>query len=231
MMISHHTPRLLFVAVLALALGACGGPPSDLVASEALSRSASDRRAPAPPSEATSTAGRDDSTRQASTQTDPPAQNETTSDPGEGLAVRVYDVEARPFDEAVQITGELRANEEVELRAEEDGRVVGLYFDEGERVAAGELLVKINDADLQAERRRVEVQRQLAAQREERTRKLLAEKTISQELYDEANGRLQVLDAELELIAARIDRTEIHAPFAGVVGLRQVSEGSYLTSS
>ncbi|MEO1083969.1 MAG: efflux RND transporter periplasmic adaptor subunit, partial [Acidobacteriota bacterium] len=226
MMILHHAPRLFLVAGLALALGACGGTPSDLVASETLSRSATDRRASTPPSDASSTTAPKDAA-----QTDPPAQNETSPDAGEGLTVRVYDVKARSFDEAVQITGELRANEEVELRAEEDGRVVGLYFDEGERVRAGELLVKINDADLQAERRRIEVQRQLAAQREERTRTLLAEKTISQELYDEANGRLQVLDAELELIAARIDRTEIHAPFAGVVGLRQVSEGSYLTSS
>ncbi|MEO1365667.1 MAG: efflux RND transporter periplasmic adaptor subunit [Acidobacteriota bacterium] len=224
----HHTPRplpALFAAALALVLGACSGPPADVVASETLSRSASDRRAPEPSGEPTSDAERGGATR-----VDPPAQNET-SGAGDGLVVRVYEVEARTFDEAVQITGELRANEEVELRAEEDGRVVGLFFDEGERVSAGELLVKINDADLQAERRRVEVQRQLAAQREERTRKLLAERTISQELYDEANGRLQVLDAELELIAARIDRTEIHAPFAGVVGLRQVSEGSYLTSS
>lgn len=223
-MLHDMSSRLFLIASLTLTLAACGGPAADLVGADALTRSASDLRAPT-----SETSGEADAADRRAAERDEPAQNETSE--AEGLAVKTYQVEPRSFDEAVQVTGELRANEEVELRAEEDGRVIGLHFDEGQRVAVGELLVKINDADLQAQRRRAEVERELAAQREARTRTLLAEKTISQEVYDEARGRLQVLDAELELIAARIARTEIHAPFAGVLGLRQVSEGSYLTSS
>ena len=145
--------------------------------------------------------------------------------------MRTVKLEPQRLDDIVRVTGELRANEEVELRAEEDGRVVALHFDEGQRVAAGELLVKINDADLQAELRRAQVQRAMAERREQRMEKLLAEQTVSQEVYDEARGRLSVLEAEIELIEARIAKTEVHAPFAGVLGLRTVSQGSYLTSA
>lgn len=147
------------------------------------------------------------------------------------LAVTTYVVAPSRLTERVQATGELKANEEVELRSEAAGRLVALHFREGEEVAAGTLLVKINDADLQAERRRTEVRRALAGQREERVRALLAESTVSQQIYDEAAGELKTLDAELDLLAARIAKTEIRAPFAGRIGLRAMSEGGYVTSA
>ena len=147
------------------------------------------------------------------------------------LPVRVYRVSGRVVDDAISTTGELRANEEVDLRAEDEGRIVDLRFEEGQAVRKDELLVKINDADLVAEQRRLEVQRDLALRREQRSRALLEEQTLSQDVYEEAKGRLQVLEAELEQVAAKIEKTEIRAPFAGVVGLRQVSEGSLINSS
>ncbi len=147
------------------------------------------------------------------------------------LSVSTYLVVPSRVTDQVSTTGELKANEEVELRSEAAGRLVALHFREGEEVAAGTLLVKINDADLQAEKRRTMVQRGLAAQREERVRSLLAESTISQQVYDEAAGALKSLDAELELLDARIAKTEIRAPFAGRIGLRSMSEGGYVTPS
>lgn len=144
------------------------------------------------------------------------------------LAVDLYRVEPRPLEEEVWTTGELRADERVELAAEVAGRVAKIYFDEGARVRAGDLLVKIDDAELRAQLRRTEVELELARTRERRARTLLDEETISQELYDEASSGLGVLDADIELTRARIDRTEIRAPFGGVVGLRRISEGAYV---
>lgn len=138
-------------------------------------------------------------------------------------------MEGKTVEDAIFGTGELRADEAVDLRSEEGGRIVSLGFREGKRVDAGDLLVKINDADLVAERRRLEVQHRLAARQEQRSKALLDEQTLSQEVYEEAKGRLQILEAQLEQNQADIARTEIRAPFAGVVGLRQVSEGSYIT--
>ena len=147
------------------------------------------------------------------------------------LVVSTYLVTPSKLAERVSTTGELKANEEVELRSEAAGRLVALHFQEGEEVAAGSLLVKINDADLKAERQRTQVQRALAAQRAERVKALLDENTVSQQLYDEAAGAVKTLDAELELLEARIAKTEIRAPFAGRIGLRSMSEGGYVTSA
>jgi membrane fusion protein (multidrug efflux system) len=161
----------------------------------------------------------------------PAAAPASAPPPAAPMNVNTVVIAPTSLAETVSTTGELKANEEVELRSEAPGRIVGLYFQEGKEVAAGTLLVKINDADLQAEKKRAEVQRQLSAQREQRTRALLDEKTISQQVYDEAAGDLKTIDAELDLLDARIAKTAIHAPFAGRIGLRTVSEGSYVTSS
>ncbi|RMH19299.1 MAG: efflux RND transporter periplasmic adaptor subunit [Acidobacteria bacterium] len=147
----------------------------------------------------------------------------------ETVRVETYTVVPRPLAEEITLTGELRANEAVALKSEAAGRIVRLLFDEGQAVGAGQLLVKINDAELQAERKRTELRRRQAARREQRARALRAEETISQEVYEEALSELQVLEAELELLDARIAQTEVRSPFAGIVGLRAVSEGSYVT--
>lgn len=180
----------------------------------------------------------DDKTEPSATLATPPAPPAAPAaapagagSPGAPLAVSTYVVTPSRLAERVSTTGELKANEEVELRAEASGRLVNMYFREGEEVRAGALLVKINDSDLQAERKRAEVQRGLAAQRETRVRRLLDEKTVSQEVYDEAAGELETIDAELELITARIQKTEIRAPFSGRIGLRSMSEGGYVTST
>ena len=212
--ISRFPVAALPLLLVSFSLVACSGPAADLVASDALTRSSSDRRADSSAS---------------SEPVEPSSASESVAK--DAVLVRTVKLEPQRLDDIVRVTGELRANEEVELRAEEDGRVVALHFDEGQRVAAGELLVKINDADLQAELRRAQVQRAMAERREQRMEKLLAEQTVSQEVYDEARGRLSVLEAEIELIEARIAKTEVHAPFAGVLGLRTVSQGSHLTSA
>ncbi|MCG8458246.1 MAG: efflux RND transporter periplasmic adaptor subunit, partial [Holophagales bacterium] len=150
---------------------------------------------------------------------------------GDAIPVEVVRLESEELEEELFTTGELRANEQMEMRSEEDGRIVGLYFEEGKRVQEGNLLVKINDADLRAARERVRVQKRLAEQREQRSAALLAENTISQQIYDEALGELEVLAAQEAELEARIEKTEIRAPFSGVVGLREVSQGAYITSS
>jgi len=131
--------------------------------------------------------------------------------------------------EQIRTTGTLRADESVELTAEASGKITAIQFEEGERVQAGDLLVQINDAELQAERKRLEHQLQLASDRAERQKRLLAEGGVSQEEYDTTVNEVEVLRAELEGVEAQIAKTEVRAPFSGVVGLRSVSEGAYVT--
>lgn len=147
------------------------------------------------------------------------------------LSVRAFIVKPTRFQDKIMTTGTVLANEEVELRSEIAGKIVGIYFREGSRVRKGQLLVKINDAELRAQLVKAEYQISLAEQREFRQRSLLQTEGISQQEYDIALNELNTRKAEVELIKAQIAKTEIHAPFDGVIGLRYVSEGSFVSTS
>jgi len=131
--------------------------------------------------------------------------------------------------ETVRATGSLQANEEVQLVAEASGRVVSVLFSEGSRVRRGELLVKINDAELQARRQGIAARLRLAEAGEGRRQQLLMVGGVSQEEYDQITNEVNVLRAELELVDALILQTEIRAPFLGAIGLRRVSPGGYVS--
>jgi len=128
-------------------------------------------------------------------------------------------------------TGTVLANEEVELRSEISGKIVQILFTEGRYVSKGDLLVKINDSDLQAELRKAESKVKLMEDRESRQKQLAQNQMISKEEYESTLNELQASKAEFDLIKAQIDKTEIRAPFNGVVGLREVSEGSFVTTT
>lgn len=135
----------------------------------------------------------------------------------------------QPLVNRINATGTLLANEEVALRPEISGRVVAISFSEGSRVRKGQLLVKINDADLQAELKGKRLEEKLAADEERRKKGLLDIAGISQEEYDKSANTFKMIQAEREVIESQIAKTEIVAPFNGVVGLRDVSQGSYVT--
>jgi membrane fusion protein (multidrug efflux system) len=146
------------------------------------------------------------------------------------LRVRAHRVVPTQLTERLTTTGTVRANEEVEIVSEISGKISEIYFEEGSRVAAGQLLLKIDDSELVAEQQRALYRVQLAERAEIRQKQLLDDGVISSETYDVALGELNVLRAELQLIEAQLLKTEIRAPFGGVIGLRWVSPGSYLSS-
>lgn len=147
------------------------------------------------------------------------------------LRVTAMTVTAVPFAETIAATGTLRAEESVELQAEVSGKIVGINFREGTRVRKGDLLVKINDADLRANLARATYRKQLAELKEGRLAALLRDGGAKQEDYDTAVNEVNVQKSEIELTLAQIAKTEIRAPFDGVIGLRFVSEGSFITAT
>lgn len=149
----------------------------------------------------------------------------------EPLRVSAIVVTPTPFAETLTSTGTLLAEESVELQAETSGKIVEIRFVEGAHVRKGELLVKLNDADLSATRERAVYRKQLATLRERRIAQLLKQGVARQEEYDTALNELNVQQAEIELTEAQIAKTEIRAPFDGVVGLRYVSEGSFVNAA
>lgn len=144
------------------------------------------------------------------------------------LQVEAVQLDYETVQDRIFSSGTIQADEVVELSSEASGIITDISFREGSEVEEGELLVKINDSELQAQRQRASFRLSLAEQREERQRRLLERGGISQDDYDATLNEVNVLRSELNLIDAQIDRTEVRAPFSGVIGLRYVSVGSYI---
>ncbi|HEV7348745.1 efflux RND transporter periplasmic adaptor subunit [Telluribacter sp.] len=148
--------------------------------------------------------------------------------PGKAI-VSVMVVEPANLDEVVKTTGTVLANEEVEIRSEVSGKIINLYFREGQYAQKGALLLRINDDDLQAQLKKFEYNKKLAEDNEGRQRRLLEIEAISQREYDISLTSVKTIEADIENIKAQIAKTSVRAPFSGKLGLRYVSEGSYIT--
>lgn len=159
---------------------------------------------------------------------------EVTGGPGRGgaggrtLKVNVIVVQPTEMTGTVRTVGTILPNEEVTLVSEVNGRVTSIHFREGATVKKGDLLVKINDSELQAQYEKARSRKKILEDREYRERILLEKNATSRELYDAALNELNANKADLDLIAAQIEKTEIRAPFYGVTGLRYISEGAYV---
>ncbi len=149
---------------------------------------------------------------------------------GQSLLASGFLVVPSQMSELIYSTGSLLPDEEVELAFETSGKIVGIFFEEGARVKEGELLAKINDKPLQAQLLKLQAQKKLSEEKEFRQKQLLDRDAISRESYDQVATELQSLEADIMLLEARIDETELRAPFDGVVGLRMISEGAYATT-
>lgn len=124
--------------------------------------------------------------------------------------------------------GSLRSDESVMIRPEIEGRLARLHFREGQAVAAGELLVSLDDAITRAELAQAQANLELAESSFRRTQLLFSRGASNAQALDEARSQQQAARASLALAQARLDKTQIRAPHDGVLGLRQVSPGDYL---
>ncbi len=145
------------------------------------------------------------------------------------LTVEAVVLQPQHLENKITTTGTILANEEVDLKSEINGRVVSINFEGGSRIKRGQLLVKLDDSDLKAQLKKLKVEVEYAKQGSSRQAQLMEVSATTQEVYDAALNRLKIAQADIELVTVQIDKTEIRAPFNGVIGLRQVSEGSYLT--
>lgn len=147
------------------------------------------------------------------------------------LNVTAEVIKKSSISDGIIITGLLLPDEEVSLSFETSGKITAINFVEGTHVKKGQLLAKVNDAQLQAQLRKLEVQLKLAEDRVYRQNALLEREAVSKEAYEQVQTDLAMLKAEIDMVKANIALTELRAPFDGIIGLRQVSEGTYATPS
>ncbi len=147
------------------------------------------------------------------------------------VAVNYYVVKPTAFNNDVFATGKVGALNEIDIIPEVNGKVTAIYFKEGEIINKGSIMIKLNDADLQAQFLKAKTQAALSEQKLGRLKKLIAINGISQEELDMQDNELSSLKADQAYIAAQIAKTTIVAPFTGVVGLKNISEGSFVSTN
>lgn len=143
--------------------------------------------------------------------------------PVTGIIVSKSDLE-----EGLFAIGTVMSNEEVELRPEISGKVTSILFREGSQVQKGALLVKLNDADYKAQLSKQESSLKLLSETAERQKKLFELNGISRQEYDVALNQVDAVKSDIQFTKAQIEKTELRAPFAGQIGLKNISEGSYV---
>lgn len=140
--------------------------------------------------------------------------------------VVVHDVGMVEFRDIVEGLGTAQAKESVDIMARVSQNVREIHFNDGDDVAEGDLLVVLNDREERARVQELEFRLAENTRQLNRLRELAQENAASRSMIDEQEVRVEQTSAELEVARTRLEEMTIHAPFAGRLGIRQVSRGS-----
>lgn len=149
--------------------------------------------------------------------------------PGGGaVTIEATRVVQAALPQSITAVGSLRSDESITVRPEVAGRIAAIGFNEGQRVEKGTMLLRLDPSVNDAEVRQARANMTLAKTKHDRAVDLSKSNFISGQARDEAENNLKVAEAALALAEAKLAKTEIRAPFSGVIGLRQVSVGDYV---
>lgn len=143
--------------------------------------------------------------------------------------VETMPVESKTLQETVDLIGTIAANESASLRAEIPGTIVEIAFEEGSKVKQGDLLVRLDTRELEAQLAETRASFDLAERTLERVSTLAAENAVSRLEFDTATAQHARLRSAIDLLEVRISKSSLTAPFDGFVGARANSVGDYLT--
>jgi membrane fusion protein (multidrug efflux system) len=144
------------------------------------------------------------------------------------VAVEAVTIKSSRLVESVSAIGTLKSNEAVMIRSEINGRIVEIGFDEGQPVKKGTVLFRLDNTIFRAELAEVEARQLLSQRNYERAKALEGRGHGSVETLDRALAQRRVDQASVNLVRARMEKSIIHAPFDGIVGLRRISVGDYV---
>lgn len=143
--------------------------------------------------------------------------------------VNGYVVQTQTVSETLTVPGTIVSEDATEIHPEMSGRIISLNVREGSYVGKGAVLARLYDADLQAQKRKLQVQLQIAQQTENRHEQLLKIGGISKEDFAATALQVSNLRADLDIINTAIAKTIVRAPFSGKLGLKEISTGAYVT--
>ncbi len=148
--------------------------------------------------------------------------------PGGPAGVEVAKVEVSSLQDDAQSVGSLRSRQNVMMRPEVAGRIIAMGFTDGGRIRKGDTVVQLDDVLQRAEVRQSDAQLQIARANLKRNQELVAQSFIAQRVVDESAANVAVVEAQLALSCARLERMRVIAPFDGTVGIRNINIGDYV---
>ncbi len=143
--------------------------------------------------------------------------------------VIVSEAQEVAFPLTIEALGTARANESIDIRSLVSQRIVAIRFKEGERVETGRVLVELQSAEARADVASAKATLAESTSQLRRAQQLYETKAVSASELDQRLTRRDADKAALDAASARLADTQVSAPFAGVLGLRNVSLGSYVT--
>jgi membrane fusion protein (multidrug efflux system) len=145
-------------------------------------------------------------------------------------AVTTIVAQPEEWPDTLAVIGTTAAVQGVTVSADLPGLVARISFESGQSVRQGDVLVELDTREEQAQLAAAEAQRELARLNFERMQALVVDGAISRADYDRAAAERKSSDARVGEITASIARKTIRAPFSGVLGIRQVNLGQYLSA-
>src|SRR5688572_19313082 len=155
------------------------------------------------------------------------AQGAAFQPPPEAVTTVVAQQEKWPA--TLSAIGTMAAVQGVTVSADLSGTVDRILFESGQAVSAGAVLAVLDTRQEQAQLAAIEAQRELAQLTFDRMQGLLNERVISRAEFDRATSDIRQTDAQVAEVRAVIQRKTIRAPFSGILGIRQVNLGQYLS--
>jgi membrane fusion protein (multidrug efflux system) len=147
---------------------------------------------------------------------------------GGATPVVVHEVKLEEFEVVVEALGTAKANESVHLTAPVSELVQSIEFADGDRVVKGQLILRLNDREEKARLHELDINLQEAKRQLKRITNLAKTNAASEQLLDEQQANVKALKAQKEVLNAQLAELEVRAPFAGQLGIRQVSVGSLI---
>ena len=144
------------------------------------------------------------------------------------VAVKMTPVILTDFIESVEAVGTASANEQVKITSKNSDLVDEVYFSDGEKVKKGELLVTLNNQEEHAKVSELSANLLESQAHLKRLSDLLLSNATSMSLVEQQVAKTKAIEAQLLSAQARLNDTSIRAPFAGVLGFREISRGAYI---
>jgi len=145
-------------------------------------------------------------------------------------AVTTVVVKKETWPSTLSVIGTAAAIQGVTVSADLPGTIDKIHFESGQWVKEGEILIELDTRQERAQLASLEAQRDLAKVNYGRAQELVKSGVIARQEFDNATAQQKATEAQVGDIKAAIARKTIHAPFSGVLGIRQVSLGQYLAA-